>query len=348
MTDVDVAVVGGGIIGALAVRELLDRAPGRRIALLERDVVGAGASGRSAGLHFPRGATARVRALSAAGEDFYARLRAADPTVPIHPLDAVVIGGDVGKVYLDRPVPVPVDRVPDEVVVPEGARAWSVAGCHYADVGALTATLVRRLRPHADVREGVAVVAVEPAADEVRLVLGTGDVVRAGSVVLAPGPWVHAPAWHDLVAPLGLRVKLVVALHVDRVPPPDAPLVVLHDDDSFLLPVRHRGHWLFSHTSTRWDVRPDELTGGLSADMLAEGRAALARHAPASLPLATSGRVFCDAYSPAREPVVQALDPACRVVFAGAANGSGYRLGPAIASAAADLALEPAVQRNHA
>jgi D-arginine dehydrogenase len=35
--------------------------------------------------------------------------------------------------------------------------------------------------------------------------------------------------------------------------------------------------------------------------------------------------------------VVRALDETGRIVFAGAANGSGYRLAPAIASQAVDL-----------
>jgi hypothetical protein len=43
-------------------------------------------------------------------------------------------------------------------------------------------------------------------------------------------------------------------------------------------------------------------------------------------PDALIGRVFCDAFSRTGEPVV--LDRAGRVVFAGAANGSGYRLAP--------------------
>jgi glycine/D-amino acid oxidase-like deaminating enzyme len=58
---------------------------------------------------------------------------------------------------------------------------------------------------------------------------------------------------------------------------------------------------------------------------------------------ARSGRVFCDAYSADREPLVRALDEEGRLVFAGAANGSGYRLAPAIAAEAAHL-LRTAVE----
>ena len=48
MNEVDIAVVGGGIIGCLTARELLARRPERTVAVLDRDSVGSGASRRSA------------------------------------------------------------------------------------------------------------------------------------------------------------------------------------------------------------------------------------------------------------------------------------------------------------
>jgi glycine/D-amino acid oxidase-like deaminating enzyme len=118
-------------------------------------------------------------------------------------------------------------------------------------------------------------------------------------------------------------------------------VVVFHDEDAFLLPLRHRGHFLFSYTCQEWDLDPDGPVAGLSATHLEEARASLARYAPALADASRAGRVFYDAYSPDREPRVEAVDPAGRVVFAGAANGSGYRLAPAMAAEAASLALAP-------
>ena len=45
----DVCVVGGGFAGMWAAYELTERSPGIRIALLERDICGGGASGRNGG-----------------------------------------------------------------------------------------------------------------------------------------------------------------------------------------------------------------------------------------------------------------------------------------------------------
>jgi glycine/D-amino acid oxidase-like deaminating enzyme len=344
MTDIDVAVVGGGSSGPVA-RELVARSPGTSVTVLDRDLVGSGASRRSAGLHLPRGATPRIRAMARTSHDYYERLAAGNPSLPIYPLDMSVLATDaaeVDRVYLGRAALTPRSEVPDNRVGrPDGTGVWAGTGCHYTDVGALVGALAGMLRPGVRIWEATAVTGIEPGEDQVVLRLGSGGVLRANTVVLAPGPWVHAPAWRTMVEPLGLRVKLVVALHVDQVPTGRDRLIVFQDPDAFLLPMVHRGHWLFSHTSQQWDVRPEALTEGMTAAILAEARDALGSCAPWLVELATAGRVFCDAYSPGREPLVRALDREGRVVFAGAANGSGYRLAPAIAAEVATLLLGP-------
>jgi D-arginine dehydrogenase len=341
MTDVDVAIVGGGIVGCLIAREFVARTPSLSVMLLDRDSVGSGASRRSAGLHLPRGATRRIREMAEASQGFYERLKTEDPALPIYPLSMCVLSEDVdgvGRAYLGRANLTRAREVPDGLVsVPDGTKVWNGDGCHYADAGTLAVTLAGGLRSRVQFREGVAVVGIVRGTDEVTLRLGTGESLGAAAVVLAPGPWVHAPAWRSLTEPLDVRVKLVAALHIDRVPEGRDRLIVFHDPDAFLLPLAHRGHWLFSYTSQQWDVRPDALSDGLTSATLAEGREFLDACAPRLAELVTGGRVFCDAYSPRLEPLVQKLDEDARIVFAGAANGSGYRLAPAIAAEATDL-----------
>ncbi|MGK5628516.1 NAD(P)/FAD-dependent oxidoreductase [Streptomyces sp. URMC 123] len=343
----DTAVVGAGVIGCMTAQRVLDHAPGTTLALLDQDAVAAGATRRSAGLHFPRGATERVRRMSAFSQDHYARLRADRPDLPIRPLGMTVVAAAAGEVavreaYLDSARLTPVDRVPGGLVeLPPGHLAWDGAGCQYADVAALTQILARELRERATVHEGVRVTAVRPEEHGIVLDLGTGRTLTAGRVVLAPGPWLAAPAWRDLVAPLGARVKKVVALHIERPPAPGDHTIVLHDEDAFLLPLHERGHWLFSYTCQEWDVTPDELGDGVSAAHLREAREVLGRYAPALVDHCVSGRVFCDAYGPHGEPLVTPLAGDPRLVLAGAASGSGYRLAPAIAAEAAGLLPPP-------
>jgi glycine/D-amino acid oxidase-like deaminating enzyme len=342
MTHPAVAIVGAGILGCLIARELASRHPEVSITVLDRDAIGAGASRRSAGLHVPRGATARIRRMSADSHAYYADLKSRRPGLPIYPIGATVISdrgptGGPGGEYLSQASPRPAARAADDAMLPGGYQAWRLTGCHYADVYALGQALAADLRPGVRFLEGVAVTGLVPGAGSVTVHTGTGERLVADAVVLAPGPWLSAPAWGERVTALGLRVKKIVAAHIEQRPGPADEAVILDQQDAFLLPVIHRGHWLFSYTSQEWDVDPDTLTTGLSAADLGAARDCLHGYAPALADACGAGRVFCDAYSPDREPLVRALDDEGRIVFAGAANGSGYRLGPGIAAEAVNL-----------
>jgi glycine/D-amino acid oxidase-like deaminating enzyme len=354
MTRPVTVVVGAGIVGCLVAGALAAADPAGSIIVLERDTVGAGASRRSAGLHLPRGATARIQRMSAVSHAYYAGLRLRRPDLPIYPVGATVITartgeGRLGGGYLNEAAParVPVGGLRGPAAgLPPGSGAWRIAGCHYADVYQLTQALAAELRLRVRFLEGVAVTGLAPAAGGAAVSCGTGERIIADSVVLAPGPWLSDPAWRDLLAPLELRVKKVVALHIERRPDPADEAVIFDDDDAFLLPLADRGHWLFSYTCREWDVSPDDLTTGLSAADADAARECLRRHSPALAAAWGGGRVFCDAYSPDREPLVRALDEAGRIVFAGAANGSGYRLAPAIAAEVAALLAPTPAQRS--
>ncbi|MFE0848300.1 NAD(P)/FAD-dependent oxidoreductase [Streptomyces mutabilis] len=342
-TSVDVAVVGAGVIGSMTAREILTRNPDTSVMVLDRDTIASGATRRSAGLHFPRGATERVRRMSAYSQDYYGKLLEDHPGIPIHRLPMTVISAAtreraLREVHLESADLRHVPRAPhDWIHTPDGCAVWQGDGCQYADVPRLTHYLVRSLRERIALRESVRVVSIRPQKEAVELELSDGDTVAASYVVLAPGPWLGAPAWQDLAAPLGIRVKKVVAMHIDVRPEKDDHAVVFYDEDAFLLPLHDRGHWLFSYTCQEWDVDPDTVANGISPENLQEAQALLARYAPELVDRCASGRVFCDAYSPTKEPVVEALDEHRRVIFAGAANGSGYRLAPAVANEAVGL-----------
>jgi len=270
---------------------------------------------------------------------YYAKLARDHPGTLINPVGATVVAeqGLIGR-YLPlaapRPASVPASV---DVSVPPGMRAWRVSGSHYSDVYRLTQALALELRRRVDLLEGMTVAGLESGDDTVTLRCGTGTELTVDGVILSPGPWLGTPAWRALVAPLGLRVKRIVALHIARRPAPGDQAILLDSDDAFLLPLAHRGHWLFSYSCREWDIDPDAPAAGLTAAHLQAARDCLRRYSPRLAEACQGGRLFCDAYSPDGEPVVRALDPAGRVVFAGAAGGSGYRLGPAIAAEAADL-----------
>ncbi|WP_067822001.1 NAD(P)/FAD-dependent oxidoreductase [Nocardia inohanensis] len=333
-TTVDIVIAGAGVLGCLIAAEIAARRPELDIMMVDRGTIGGGATRHSAGLDIPRGHSARVRRMAAYGRRYYADERRVLPMTVIAPAAAE---SGLRTRYLDGATlrAVPAIRS-DLVTCPGGYRAWH-GTCAHAEVDAVARGIAREIRSRVRIHEGVRVLAVEPRPAGMLLRLGTGRDVLAGRVVLAPGPWIGAPAWQEFLAPFDIRVKRVVALHIDRVPAAEDPAVIFDAEDAFLLPLSERGHWLFSYTSDIWDVMPDDPPTGVTAADLTAGQRILAKYAPGLIPHTVSGRAFCDAYSPDREPVVRCSPRDRRVVFAGAANGSGYRLGPAIAAETADL-----------
>ena len=332
-----VVVAGAGIVGALIVRQIRAARPGTEIIAIDRDLVGSGASRRSAGLHFAAGRTERVRAMASISERYYQTLVAHEPSLPIYPvtLHAVAFGVAAKAAWRIFVKAGPIETSPScgrtAMGQPTGASVWSVPDCHYTDVGALTCRLVRDFRSTISLLEGVAVANIQEEASAAILTLSNGETLKADRLVLAPGPWVNAPAWRALVAPLGIRVKKIITLHLDLPVGKADAAVMFPEEDAFLLPLQHRGHWLFSYTCLDWDVDPDAPQLGLNRQNLDDAQAVLRRYAPELAERLRSGRVFCDAYSPCREPIVATVGASGRIVFAGAANGSGYRLAPAIA-----------------
>jgi glycine/D-amino acid oxidase-like deaminating enzyme len=352
MTGRAIAVVGAGIVGCLIARELIARDPEATVTVLDRDLIGSGVTRRSAGVSLVKGGTPRTRRMSAFSHAYYAALQADHPGLPIHPVGARLVlpgpGDPAGSGYLPEHTggaAAVTDRLAGQIKLPAGSRVWQLGGCHYADVPALTQVIAALARPRVRFAEAVKVTGLSADETGVTLSCGSGERLRADQVVLAPGPWLAEPAWAGLVTPLHLRVKKIVAMHLERPPGPDDELMIFEAEDAFLLPVIHRGHWLLSYTRLEWDVDPNGPAQGLSPGDVEAARATLRPYSPALAGACVSGRVCCDAYSQNHEPVVTTLDGTDgRIIFAGAANGSGYRLGPAIASEAVNLLYDTASQ----
>jgi glycine/D-amino acid oxidase-like deaminating enzyme len=132
-----------------------------------------------------------------------------------------------------------------------------------------------------------------------------------------------------------------VSLHIDLPVRDDACVLFSPEDDAFLLPMADRNQWLFSYTRELWDVDPNDTQTSLTAEDLEAGRLVLRRLAPDYLSKSASGRAFCDAYGPSRNPVIARVQGDPKIVYAGAASGSGLRLAPAIASRALALLSQP-------
>lgn len=340
--EYDCVVVGGGIVGVIALRQLLEAHPCWRIALLDRSLVGSGASSYSAGLHLPYGRHSYVRKLSLRSQEAYRAVKEELPDAPIANVAMIAVASEqsVREELHHFTVPPQLEVDCSEALQRLGIQlrssdvAMLIHGCMHADVRALTEVLARELRieARADIREGVEVYSIDTDAAGLQLGLGDGSILTSRRVVLAPGPWACARVVNAYSGNLNLRIKKVVSLHLAMVPKIGDPVVFFLDEDAFLLPLPERGHWLFSYTSPEWDVDPEDCNGHLSSLDRQYGLDILSPRSRRLPEFFAGGRAFCDAYTLDRLPLVRRLAEDWPVYFVGGANGAGFRLAPGIAA----------------
>ena len=338
----DLAVVGAGIVGCAAAAIAARR--GGRVLLLDRSLVGRGTTQYSAGIDIPLGRSPRQQELARASAAFYRALREREPRTPIHPVPLVWVVSERARPGFEAAIcgalpaaagDADLARVRAHVPswrIPAGARAYAEERASYAFPALVAEQLAGEVARTAGcaVWEGVQVDAVDADADGVRLTAHDGRVLAAERVLVTTGPWLAGGLLADRLAPGALRLKKVVALHVPAAPAPGAPALCFYDDDAYLVPVHERGHWLFSFTSDAWDVAPETGSLAITARDRALACEILDRHVPELSARATAGRVFCDAYTADRVPLVATDGP--RVAYASGCSGSGYRLAPGVAA----------------
>ena len=349
--DFDLVIVGAGIIGATTAYLAGQRQPDWRILLADRSLVGQGATQYSVGLYLDYGRTAAHRSLVVESAHFYRQLKTDVPDLPIYDLPFY---GVVNQARLSELLTLfttdarlatadefeALRRVYSDLRLAADQVLLAASGGGYAMPAAIAAVLARRFASSEgkECWEGTDVVDMR-RIDGVRergyaLQIADGRVINAARVIVATGPWMIDGLGNEAAQSSGLRVKKIVACHLDRIPGPRDPIVFFFDEDAFLLPSYERRQWLFSFTSQEWDCKPEISQLKINDVDRSAARAILERYCPSFVEHYNGGRVFCDGYSPDRLPVTAQLPELPDVVFAGGCSGSGYRLGPGIAKAA--------------
>jgi D-hydroxyproline dehydrogenase subunit beta len=228
----DVIVIGGGIIGVSAAAHLAER--GRRVTLVERSVIGAGASGRNSGVvQHPLDPV--LVALHLETLDLYESLGKASGDafrLPASPAGLLQVTVDTGlaerlaaELHRSHPGLRPTYLPPDEVRRLEPGLADGVAACRLDigyPVGPARATAAyegwaRSLGVDIRLGSGAQPSAADGSCRGVRL--DDGTTLGAGAVIVAAGPW--SPA---LVDPTGrwrpIRPLWGVVVTVDLAEPP--------------------------------------------------------------------------------------------------------------------------------
>lgn len=349
----DIAIVGAGMVGVMAAYLAARRYPGRRIFLIDRGFAGGGATLYSGGHDHPHGANARQKRLAGESRRIFSELREWIPDLPAREvplvgitsigslsnvLDGFVVDG-AGEATAEQEAWVR-SHVPDLRI---GAEQTIVAGCMggYGIPGAMARVVAGKLAAEKSITllEGVEISSIDTSGEHVRLRVADGRTLVASRVILAPGPWALSGPFAGLTRSTGVRIKKVVAMHVDLMPASDAPILYFYDEDCYLLPTIERGGWIFSFASREWDVRPEPSMLRVTGPDREIADTILRRYLPSFADRALGGRVFCDAYSQDRSPIVRPVSD--HVVFAGGCSGYGYRLAPAIAAEALERLSPP-------
>jgi len=221
----DVVVIGGGAVGLAIAYELAARQGLRRVAVLERAYIGAGASGRNtqvvrANYNTPETvplykASLEIWRTLSQELDFNIQFSTQGELDLVHTRDALEVERD--KALLDRAYGVPMEILtPDEVlercpyVDLTGGGELPVLGASYHPPGSFArhdsvvwayATAATRLGVH--VHEGVEVTGLDVREGRCRGVMTTAGPVEAGAVVSA------VAGWSSVVARMaGLRLPI--------------------------------------------------------------------------------------------------------------------------------------------
>lgn len=353
-TSVDVAIIGGGLMGCFSAYFLRQR--GRSVAIIEKGVAGAAASGvnfgnlRLQGRHpaeFPLSLRAHAvwedlsrltgedcgfvacgHVYLAFAEDDLPKIERAAQDARAAGLDVEVIGGPEAR----RRWPVLSDVV-------KGA-SWSKRDA-IADPALASQAVARlALRAGAQMLDRTRVVTVEPAGEDFVVKTDTGQTVTCGQVVNAAGAWAG-----ELVARLGEPVPMFAA---------GPPLFTIVPEHGYAGPSLHAvdGTLLLRQGNDREAVVgffprvPADLATGLThvpMDRVERGLTRLAEVAP-GLGRLTQGRVWSgvEGYLPDMLPVIGWSGTTPGLLHAFGFSGHGYQLAPGVGAVVADLLVDAA------
>jgi len=341
----DLAVIGVGIIGATTAYLAHQKWPNWRLLLVDRSFVAGGATYYSAGLDIPYGRTASQKRYSRMSTRIYRKLCLAMPDLPIYQIPFFGIVGkktmaEVCSKFTTRDVRVATPQEEDQLrrTYPDLAIANDqvlLTGCtaQYSFPAAVASRLVGQLTDSGFAKcwEGVEIDNVHNQDGGFILSTSDGRTVSARRVLNATGPWLLNGPANGFAKNEGVRIKKIVALHAGRPSLPNDPVLCFLDDDAFILPIYQRQEFLFSFTSQDWDVPPETSRLRITGEDRDLALSILHRYCPSLVSLCHGGRVFCDAYSRNRIPLVAQVPGMPNYVMAGACSGSGYRLAPGIA-----------------
>jgi sarcosine oxidase subunit beta len=358
----DVIIVGGGIMGASLAWQLARRGAGR-VTLLERSVIGAGASGKTGALLRRHYSNRPEAILAHRGWQTFAAWPEIVGGEPVHtPLGLIVTvdtspGHEANVERLHRNVAMQnrlgiaarvVTR--DDLCALQPQAVWDDVthaayepDSGYVDAIAATQGMARAaVAAGAIVRENTPVLGIEITGDRVRGVRTTDGMVPTETVVVATGPWTPRLVNNaGVLVPIeALRVKVAI---VQRPLAVESHLVYLDTAAGVFVRPWAPGRTLIGlgGGDQHDPVNPDDHEPGIDSGYGERAIAALARRIPAMRGAAyLHGHAGLYDMTPDAHPIIGAAGPEGLFLMAGF-SGAGFKKGPAVAEAMADLLLNP-------
>ncbi|SIT19441.1 Glycine/D-amino acid oxidase [Thalassolituus maritimus] len=331
----DIVIIGAGIQGLIIARDILARCTDISLMVVDMKLPGLGATGYSAGYDIPGGRTALIKEMSEYSQEYYQQFL--NDECGYYPVKTYIHSHSDAKLsYFNAGKYAEVSAPVEDNFLSHYLKTWQCSSCYRGDLHVITQQITRSLGDALEIIEGHFVESIDENDRGIHIKFAGGRLVQASYCIMCPGPWVNSPSFAKYTAPLNIEIKKIVAFHVAWPVSINSAAHYFTDDDAFLLPLLDKQYWLYSYTCQTWGVDPQGLLY-VSASDIDTGKSILEKYSLTMSQLVHSGRAFCDAYSPHREPVVDYVNSNKSIVFAGASNGSGFRLAPAISKKVVEL-----------
>ncbi|MEO6723468.1 MAG: FAD-dependent oxidoreductase [Ferruginibacter sp.] len=347
--DLDLAIIGAGIIGVCAAWYARKKYPAWRIALFDQAQPGSGATFYSAALDLPYGHTPFRYELSSQSRLLFDQLRKDIPALPLKDLKFYGFTQEHNADKILQQLTAPGIKASAEMLpllhhdypflkIPPNSTVLSGGVAMQALNNEVTPLIARHfsLTPASFIFKESKVLEVNTDGDNFHL-RSANAAFQSKRIIQATGPWITESMGNGFAISKKPRIKKIVAFHIYQQPEKSDPVFYFFDDDAFLMPRYEAGYWLFSFRCDHWDVLPNIASLSIDPSDTEKALSLLDKYAPSLVPLCTGGRVFCDAYTENADPIIETAGNHSNYVIAGAGAGSGFRLAPAIASKAVDL-----------
>lgn len=351
MDGIDIAIIGGGIIGSMVAHYARAADSKAKLILFDRYTVSSGSTYLSGGLMPLIGPSSTALALAHRSRGLYQKLLAENPDFPIEERPAYWLFPKSRKVDLETSLGKSLDAqsqpsvelldyypdlsLPENYLIAQDDTVWWASA---ADVTCrLVDDVVSSGNGKVTLTEGVSIREIDRHNGLFLLHRSDGQVTRARRVIISTGPWVIFEPTQAWARNQQIRLKRTVCLHLQGKPRDDAPVLLFYDERAFMLPLPKKGRTLLNYTADEWDVDPILGEMQITEKDRVTALNILSKFLPSHVSDYTGGQVFCDAYTPQHIPYVNELNSTPGCVVIGGCSGSGVRFAPGLAKQALEI-----------